>query len=168
MEIQPVRSSLNFDPQAMFKKVNTSGDSGTEKSEYLKTARNNGQSVDADAGKVFAQVESGRESGTDQFENSAAQTKAASKGARPAKPSGPPPGGKTSTKSSESTSSTTITYDVQDTNKDGTVSLQEKMQYILKLIEENKQAQSNSQQYNQLGQSSMQSGGLLNTFSVDA
>jgi hypothetical protein len=86
----------------------------------------------------------------------------------PAKPSGPPPGAKTASKSTESSSSTTTNYDERDTNKDGTVSSQEKLQYALKLLEERRQKQAETQSYNQLGQPNTVPGNVINTFMVNA
>jgi len=81
------------------------------------------------------------------------------------KKSGASSGAKSSSASSESSSSTT--YDVRDTNKDGIVSSQEKMAYILKLIEENRDKQTENG-YNQLGQYSTESGSVQSTFLVNA
>jgi hypothetical protein len=87
---------------------------------------------------------------------------------RPQRPQGPPPGGKPASASSGSSSSATKTYDVQDTNKDGTVSAKEKMDYILKQIEDDKKAHSSARNYDQRGQSSNSTSGLQNTFSITA
>lgn len=84
-------------------------------------------------------------------------------------PPPPPPASKTSSSSStSSTTSSTTTYDVKDTNEDGTVSAEEKLDYIIKLLEEAKNTDSASSEYSQTGQLSGLSSAVSSTFSVSA
>ncbi len=76
---------------------------------------------------------------TDQSENATATDKTSIQGGSPAgeAPSaGPPPGGMgggvRKSDPSEDTSSSSATYDVRDTNKDGVVSLDEELAYVMK------------------------------------
>ena len=168
MGIQAIGNGMSFDPQSMFKKLDTNGDGGIDKSEFLAAAKKKDGTADPNAEKMFAKIDTNGDSKIDGAENTAALKKMSENGSRPQRPQGPPPGGKPASASSSSSSSVAKTYDVQDTNQDGTVSAKEKIDYILKQIEDDKKAQSSAQNYDQRGQSSVSTSGLQNTFSITA
>jgi hypothetical protein len=135
MEISGIGSSLDSTQMAQnfFKKADSNSDGSIDKAE-LKTMLSNGPGGGKAAGnidKIFAEVDTNSDGKIDETENAAQMNKMAAKGGGNP-PAGAPssPGGSAST--DNTSSSSTKTYDKMDANKDGTVSLQEKIEYEIK------------------------------------
>jgi Ca2+-binding EF-hand superfamily protein len=165
MGIQPISGGVNFDPKEMFKKLDANSDGGIDKSEFLNGTKKKDGTANKNAEKIFAEIDSNSDGKIDETENTAAVKKMAQKGPPPSKPQGPPPGGASGT-STSSTSSSTNKYNKMDANKDGVVSTQEKLEYILKLLEESETTDSADSDYDQFGQPDTESSSVQNTFSL--
>lgn len=119
-------SMLKQMQEAMFKKVDTNGDSSISKDEFSALSKS-GETQSSDAEAMFAQLDSDSDGAISRLESDAAIAKIGqemqSQGMRPqGPPPGPPPSDQS--ESEESTDATAI-FDAMDTNKDGTVSLAE-------------------------------------------
>jgi Ca2+-binding EF-hand superfamily protein len=184
MSISGIGSSTSFDPtqmaQKFFKKADTNSDGSIDKSE-LKTMLSNGPGGNKntqDIDKIFAEVDSNSDGKIDETENTNQMEKMAAKGGAQFGGAGgaPPTGGdsvsKTGASGGSSSSNQTKVYDPADTNKDGTVSFQEQMQYDLKHSEEAKNNSSanhpNSTTYNKHGNLDNGTFGTQSNFSLNA
>lgn len=165
MGISSISSNMNFDPTAMFKKLDANSDGSVDKEEFLANIKKQDGDSDEKLTKMFEETDTDGDGKITQAENDAMMKKMQEGG----KPKGPPPaqGAGASSKSS-STSSTSTTYDVRDTDKDGEVSIQEKLEYILKQLEENANTESTQSEYDSTGQTTESSTLVANTFSVKA
>lgn len=165
MGISSISSNMNFDPTAMFKKLDTNSDGGISKEEFLANIKKQDGDTDEKLTKMFEETDTDGDGKITQAENEAAMKKMQQGG----KPKGPPPtqGAGASSKSSSS-SSTSTTYDVRDTNKDGEVSIQEKLAYILKQLEENANAETTQSEYDSTGQTAESNSSITSTFSIKA
>lgn len=159
MGISPISSNMNFDPTAMFKKLDTNGDGGVTKDEFLANIKKQDGDTDEKLEKMFTETDTDGDGIITEAENEAIMQKMAKQGPPP-----PPP----SKSSGSSSSSSSTTYDVKDINKDGSVSAEEKLAYILKLLQENEDSQTVLNEYNQSGQTETSSSSITTTFSVKA
>ncbi len=171
MGISSISGSMNFDPTAMFKKIDSNADNSISKDEFLAGIKKQDGDSDEKLLKMFEETDSDGDGKISQAENEAALQKMAQGGQRPQGMQGPPPTkgaqGSSQTNSSESASSST-TYDVRDTNKDGEVSVQEKLEYIMKLIEDNQKADAAESEYTASGEATFSSSQVSTTFSMKA
>lgn len=165
MGVTSISSNMSFDPTAMFKKLDTNSDGSISKEEFLANIKKQDGDTDEKLTKMFEETDTDGDGKITQAENEAAMKKMQQGG----KPKGPPPtqGAGAASKSSSS-SSTSTTYDVRDTNKDGEVSIQEKLAYILKQLEENANSETTQSEYDSTGQTTESSSLVANTFSVKA
>ncbi len=165
MGVSSISSNMSFDPAAMFKKLDTNSDGGVDKEEFLANIKKQDGDTDEKLLKMFEETDTDGDGKISQAENEAVMKKMQQGG----KPKGPPPaqGAGASSKSSSS-SSTSSTYDVRDTDKDGEVSIQEKLAYILKQLEENANTESTQSEYDSTGQTTESSSLVANTFSIKA
>jgi Ca2+-binding EF-hand superfamily protein len=145
MSISGIGSQGGFNQVQMaaqlFKKADVNGDGGIDKAEFktMLSQGPGGKTGTMDTDKIFSEVDTDGNDRISQAENENAMKKMGGQGGAP--PSGPPPGGMPpggmggggAQKSSAAggSSSSSETYDVKDTNKDGKVSLQEEMAYII-------------------------------------
>jgi Ca2+-binding EF-hand superfamily protein len=114
---------------------------------------------------MFEETDSDGDGLISQAENEAIMSKMQQGG----KPKGPPPAqGAGDASKSSSTSSTSTTYDVRDTDEDGEVTIQERLEYMLKQLEENASKESTQGIYNSTGQTTESSTLVANTFSIKA
>jgi len=153
---------MNFDSTSLFKKWDTDGSGGISQDEFLANVKRMDGDTDEKLIKMFEDTDSDGDGVISQAENEAAMQKMAQGGQ---KMQGPPPA-KPAGGSSKSSSSQT--YDVRDTNQDGEVSTQEKLEYILKLLEEQQKTESTQSQYSMSGQATESSSQVSTTFSVNA
>jgi Ca2+-binding EF-hand superfamily protein len=141
MSISGIGSQGGFNPTKMaaqfFKKADGNGDDGIDKAELKKMLSNGptGNRGGTDIDKVFSEVDADKNGKISQAENENSMKKMGSQGRQP--PSGPPPGGMggggmRKSGANGGSASSSETDDEKDTNKDGTVSLQEEMAYTLK------------------------------------
>ena len=165
MGISAINSNMSFDPSAMFKKLDTNSDGGISKEEFLANIKKQDGDTEEKLTRMFEETDTNSDGKITQAENEAAMKKMQQGG----KPKGPPPaqGAGASSKSSSS-SSTSTTYDVRDTNEDGEVSIQEKLAYILKQLEENANKETTQSGYDNTGQTTESSSLVANTFSIKA
>lgn len=164
MGISPISGNMSFDPSAMFKKLDANSDGGVTKEEFFANIKKKDGDTDEKLTKMFEETDTDGDGVITESENEAIMQKMSKQGPPP-----PPPASKTSSSSStSSTTSSTTTYDVKDTNEDGTVSAEEKLDYIIKLLEEAKNTDSASSEYSQTGQLSGLSSAVSSTFSVSA
>ena len=165
MGISAVSSNMSFDPTAMFKKLDANSDEGISKEAFLANIKKQDGDTDEKLTRMFEETDTDGDGKITQAENEAAMKKMQQGG----KPKGPPPaqGAGASSKSSSSSSAST-TYDVRDTDKDGEVSIQEKLAYILKQLEENANAETTQSEYDSTGQATESSSLVANTFSIKA
>ena len=163
MEISSISSSMNFDSTSLFTKWDTDGSGGIDKDEFLANVKRMDGDTDEKLEKMFEETDTDGDGIISQAENDAVMERMSQGGQ---KMQGPPPAKPAD--SSSSGSSTTTTYDVRDTNEDGEVSTEEKLEYILKLIEEQQEADSTQNQYTLTGASTESSSMVTNTFSVKA
>jgi hypothetical protein len=187
MSISGIGSSTSFDPtqmaQKFFKKADANGDGGIDKSE-LKTMLSKGPGGSKgtqDVDKMFAEMDTNGDGKIDETENANQMKKMAAQGGpqRGGAGGAPPAGGgapKAGASGGSSSSNDTKVYDPADTNKDGTVSFQEQMQYDLKHPEKEKDNsaanskgdQQNSTGYSKLGNLSTGTSGTQSNFSLNA
>ena len=163
MEISSISSSYNLDSTSLFKKWDTDSSGGISKEEFLANIQRMDGDTDEKLEKMFEETDTDGDGIISQAENDAAMERMAQGGQ---KMQGPPPAKPAD--STSSSSSTTTTYDVRDTNEDGEVSTEEKLEYILKLIQEQQEADSTQNQYTLTGASTESSSLVTNTFSVKA
>lgn len=156
-------SSTSFDPAAMFKKLDVNADGGIDKEEFLANIKKQDGDTEEKLLKMFEETDTDADGKISQAENEAVMKKMQQGG----KPKGPPPS-QGADASSQSSSSSSTTYDIRDTDKDGEVSIQEKLAYILKQLEENAKTESTQSEYNSTGQSTESSSLVANTFSIKA
>lgn len=168
MGVSSISSNMSFDPTAMFIKLDANSDGGVDKEEFLANIKKQDGDTDEKLLKMFEETDSDGDGKISQAENEAVMKKMQQGG----KPKGAPPtqgaGASSKSSSSNSSSSTSTTYDVRDTDKDGEVSIQEKLAYILKQLEENANADSTLSEYNSAGQTNESSSLVANTFSIKA
>lgn len=168
MEISAVSSNMSFDPTAMFKKLDANSDGGISKEEFLANIKKHDGDTDEKLTRMFEETDTDGDGKITQAENEAAMKKMQQGG----KPKGPPPaqgaGASSKSSSSSSSSSASTTYDVRDTDKDGEVSIQEKLAYILKQLEENANTETTQSEYDSTGQATESSSLVANTFSIKA
>jgi len=162
MSVSSISSNMSFDPTAMFKKFDTDSDGGISKEEFLVNIKKQDGDTDEKLTKMFEETDTDGDGKITQAENEAAMKKMQQGG----KPKGPPPTGSASASSSNSSSSSN--YDVRDTDKDGEVTIQEKLAYILKQLEENANAETTQSGYDSTGQTTESSSLVANTFSIKA
>jgi hypothetical protein len=182
MSISSIGGSNGFDPTQMakefFKKADTNSDGGIDKAE-LKTMLSNkpgGSKGAQDIDKIFAEVDTNSDGKIDETENANQMKKMGGKGGKP--PGGMPPSGGAPKAAAPGTSSSNSNkiYDKKDTNKDGTVSFQEELDYDLKHPEEAKEnqllsstnKQKNSVGYNQQGDLNAGESDTQGMFSLNA
>jgi Ca2+-binding EF-hand superfamily protein len=146
MSVASISGSGGFDVSQMaaqlFKNADANSDGGIDKSEFKAmlargpAAKNGGQNVD----KIFAESDTNGDGKIDQTENLNAIKKMGGKGGSP------PPGGANGSTASAASSASSAgkTYDKMDLNKDGTVSMQEKLLYALQHLDEGGGKQSGS------------------------
>jgi len=141
MSISGIGSQGGFNQAQMaaqfFKKADVNGDGGIDKAEFktMLSQGPDGKTGTMDTDKIFNEIDADGNGKISQAENENAMKKMGGQGGEP--PSGPPPGGMGGSGAQKSdaaggSSSSSKTYDVKDTNKDGTVSLQEEMAYAIK------------------------------------
>jgi Ca2+-binding EF-hand superfamily protein len=171
MSVSSVSNNMSFDPTAMFKKLDTNSDGGVTKDEFLSNIKKKDGDTDEKLTEMFEDTDTDGDGKITQAENEAAMKKMQQSGG----PKGPPPTGgagassKSSSSSSTSSSSSSSTnYDVRDTDKDGEVSIQEKLAYILKQLEENPAKETTQSEYDRTGQTTESSNLVASTFSVKA
>lgn len=166
MGVSSISSNMNFDPAAMFKKLDANSDGGIDQEEFLANIKKHDGDTDEKLLKMFEETDTDGDGKISEAENEAVMKKMQQGG----KPKGPPPaqGASASSKSSSSNSTSSTDYDVRDTDKDGDVSIQEKLAYILKQLEENAKTESTQSEYDSTGQTTEQSTLVANTFSVKA
>lgn len=168
MGISSISSNMSFDPTAMFKKLDANSDGGISKEEFLANIKKQDGDTDEKLTRMFEETDTDGDGKITQAENEAAMKKMQQGG----KPKGPPPtqgvGASSKSSSSGSASSTSTSYDVRDTDKDGEVSIQEKLAYILKQLEENAKADTSQSEYDSEGQTAESSSLVANTFSIKA
>ena len=171
MGISSISNNMSFDPTAMFKKLDSNSDGSIDKEEFLANIKKQDGDTDEKLLKMFEDTDTDGDGKITQAENEAAMKKMQQGG----KPKGPPPaqgaGASSKASSSSSTSSSSSSsssYDVRDTDKDGEVSLQEKLEYILKQLQDNEAAASTQSEYDQTGQSTTSSSMVSTTFSIRA
>ena len=162
MSIGSIGSSTAFDPTQMaakfFKKADANGDGSIDKSELksMLSKGPNGKNIsDADVDKFFSKVDTNGDGKIDEAENANQMKKMGGGKGGPSPSGGMPPGG--SSKSASGSQSSSKVYDVRDTNKDGTVSYQEQLDYDLKHPQEadsSTDAQQSSTGYNRQGSTS--------------
>ena len=162
-------SSINntsFDPAAMFKKLDVNADGSIDKEEFLANIKKQDVDTEEKLLKIFEETDTDGDGKISQAENEAVMKKMQ----RGGKPKGPPlsQGAGAASKSSSSSSTSTTTYDVRDTDEDGEVSIQEKLAYILKQLEENAKTESTQSEYDNTGQMTESSSLVANTFSIKA
>ncbi len=168
MGVSSISSSMSFNPAEMFKKLDSNSDGSVDKEEFLANIKKQDGDTDEKLLKMFAETDTDGDGKISQAENEAVMKKMQQGG----KPKGPPPsqgtGASSKSTSSGSSSSTSTSYDVRDTNKDGEVSIQEKLAYILKQLEENANAETAQSGYDSTGQTAESSSLVANTFSIKA
>jgi Ca2+-binding EF-hand superfamily protein len=164
MGISSISSNMSFDPTEMFKKLDKNSDGGVTKEEFLAGIKKQDGDTDEKLAKMFEETDSDGDGIITEAENKSMMEKMQKQGPPP-----PPSSSKSSSASkSNSSSSSSTTYDVKDTNKDGKVSVQEKLEYILKLLQENEDSATVLNEYNQSGEISTLSSSVSTTFSVQA
>ena len=145
MSVSGVGSGGGFSPSKIasriMKDLDTNGDGSLDKTEFTAGLEKKGVSA-GEAGKLFDKIDI---KGTGKLTQSDIESSIKAQGAHP--PSGGPPGGGPpvggppggsakaggATKSGGSTnSSSSVYYDKMDANKDGTVSVEEKLTYVIK------------------------------------
>ncbi|MBA4383492.1 MAG: hypothetical protein C0410_02030, partial [Anaerolinea sp.] len=143
-------------------------DGSVDKEEFLANIKKQDGDTDKKLTKMFEETDTDGDGKISQSENEAVLKKMQQGG----KPKGPPPAQSTGASSkssySSSTSSSTTNYDVRDTDKDGEVSIQEKLAYILKQLEENANAELSQSEYDSTGQTTESSNLVATTFSIKA
>lgn len=167
MGISSISGSMSFDPTEMFKKLDKDSDGGVTKEEFLAGIKKHDGDTDEKLTKMFEETDSDGDGIITESENKAMMEKMSKQGPPPPPPSAVKTSSASSSKSTSSSSSST-TYDVKDTNKDGEVSTQEKLEYILKLLQENADSETVLNEYNQSGESVFSSSSVSTTFSVPA
>jgi hypothetical protein len=177
MTVGSIGSSTGFDPaqmaQRFFKKADANGDGSIDKSE-LKTmlaSGPNGKSMtDEEVDKVFAQVDTNGDGKIDETENENQMKKmGGGKGGQPPAGGPPPGGGAKGAGASGGSASSNKVYDSRDTNKDGTVSYQEQVEWDQKHPEEAEKSngiQQGSSGYNDNG--AKNTGSALSTIDIEA
>jgi len=168
MGITAISSNMSFDPTAMFKKMDGNSDGSVSKEEFLANIKKQDGDTDEKLTKMFEETDTDGDGKITQAENKAVMKKMQQGG----KPKGPPPtqgaGASSKSSSSSSSNSTSTNYDVRDTDKDGEVTIQEKLAYILKQLEENANAETTQNEYDSTGQAAESSSLVANTFSIKA
>ncbi|MRS03769.1 hypothetical protein EG832_11200 [bacterium] len=168
MGVTSINSSMSFNPAEMFKKLDSNSDGSVDKEEFLANVKKQDGDTDEKLLKMFEETDTDGDGKISQAENEAVMQKMQQGG----KPKGPPPsqgaGASSKSSSSSSSSSSSTSYDVRDTNKDGEVSIQEKLAYILKQLEENANAENTQSGYDSTGQTTESSSLVANTFSIKA
>jgi Ca2+-binding EF-hand superfamily protein len=135
MSISGIGSSGGFDVSKMasnmatqmVKRSDTNGDGSLDKSEFTKALTDMGVSAD-EASKKFDSIDKNKTGKISQSDIESDIKDTVKKGGGPS--GGPPPGSAGKAGGSKSSSSTS--YDVKDTNKDGTVSAAEELIYDMK------------------------------------
>lgn len=163
MGISSISSNMSFDPTEMFKKLDKNSDGGVTKDEFLAGIKKQDGDTDEKLTKMFEETDTDGDGIITESENNAIMEKMSKQGPPP-----PPPSASKTSSASSSSSSTTTTYDVKDTNKDGEVSTEEKLEYILKLLQENADSETVLNEYNQSGESVLSSSSVSTTFSIPA
>jgi hypothetical protein len=174
MSIGSIGSSTAFDPTQMaakfFKKADANGDGSIDKSE-LKTMLSNGPKgksmSDADVDKIFSTIDTNGDGKIDEAENATQMKKMGGGKDGPPPSGGMPPGG--ASKAAGGSQSSSKVYDSRDTNKDGTVSYQEQLDYDLKHPQEADSAtdaQQSSTRYNRQGSASTASAAQKSMFDM--
>ena len=163
MGISSISNNMSFDPSAMFKKLDTDGDGGVTKEEFLANIKKQDGDTDEKLAKMFEETDTDGDGVITEAENEAMMQKMAKKGPPP-----PPPSSSSTTSSSSSSSSSSTSYDVRDANKDGSVTAEEKLAYVLKLLQENEDSETVLSEYNKAGERTTSSATVSTTFSVKA
>ena len=165
MGISAISNNMSYDPAAMFKKLDANSDGGVTKDEFLAGIKKHKGDADEALTRMFENTDGDGDGIITQTEIDAMMQKMAKNGGA----KGPPPSGGVGKASSSGTSgSSSTSYDVRDTNEDGEVSTQEKMDYILKLLQENAASEAVLSEYDQSGESIFSSSSVSTTFSVNA
>lgn len=163
--ISSINSSMSFDPSEMFKKLDANSDGGVTKEEFLANIKKQDGDNDEKLTKMFEETDADGDGVITEAENEAIMQKMSKQGPPPP----PPPSSSSSaTSSSSSSSSSSTTYDVRDTNEDGSVSAEEKLAYVLKLLQENESSDTVLSEYNKAGELSTSSSTVATTFSIKA
>ena len=168
MEISSIGNSMSFDYASMFNKLDTDGSGGITKDEFLANMKKMDGDTDEKLEQMFTETDTDGDGIISEAETQAALEKMAQNKPMQSPPPPPPAGSVSEPDSTDDYTSTTTTYDVRDTNKDGEVSLEEKLDYILRLIQEKEEADSATNQYNATGEATESSSTVSTTFSVIA
>lgn len=161
MGISSISNNMSFDPSAMFKKLDTDGDGGVTKEEFLANIKKQDGDTDEKLTKMFEETDTDGDGVITEAENEAIMQKMSKQGP-------PPPSSSSTSSSSSSSSSSSTTYDVRDANKDGNVTAEEKLAYVLKLLQENEDSETVLSEYNNAGERTTSSATISTTFSVKA